>query len=138
MSSELVKFDISTLRDQISGRIKSAFVELIPEDAFKQVVQTEINAFFEDQVNPHAYGQDRLVKAPFKKIIAEELDQRFREHIRVAMAADNWNSLGWDRHGNISPIDFVKDVTRQLIPDIIEHTYGKVVQDVADSIRGNL
>jgi len=46
MSNEVQKFDPSTLMQGVKDRIKATFVSLVPDDQWDQMVQKEIDAFF--------------------------------------------------------------------------------------------
>lgn len=82
----LVAFDPSTLKDRVSDQIRSSFVELIPEDAWKQMVQREIDWFTKEEVRQTGYYQERTLPSPLVILIRSELERMFKERLASELA----------------------------------------------------
>ncbi len=110
-----------TLRDKISDRIRSSFVELIPEEAWKAMVQKEINKFM-------------LEGLP--KLIREELRERLSKVLKEELEKPEYCGY-WVGNGE-RPSEAVMEITKQLTPDFITAMWGSVIQKCVEEIRNNL
>lgn len=111
-----------TLRDKISDRIRSSFVELIPEEAWKAMVQKEINTF-------------RTVGLP--NLIKEELKERLSKVLKEELNKPEYQGY-WDIGNGQKPSEAVIEITKQLTPDLITAMWGSVIQRCVDELRNNL
>ncbi len=82
--SDVVKHEVKSIGEKVSDRIRASFVDLIPEDAWKAMVQKEIVTFTEGVQEPYGRGTK---PSPLQSIIRAELESRFKAEVIKAMDA---------------------------------------------------
>lgn len=124
-----------TIRDQIAKKIKTAFVEMVPDDAFAGFVQKEIAAFFEATTTPgQGYnGTPTTHPSRFSQIIAGIVEERITEQLKAELEKpeylEGW--LGSDRE----PSEFVKQLMATLVPEIVKAQFTASTQQVLQAVR---
>lgn len=134
MTDHIQKFDASTVRDAVTDRIKASFLELIPEEAWKGLVATEITAFTEDRRHPHS---SQVIEAPLKKLIREELDRRFRARIKEELDKPEY-ALLYDAQGQQQPGDAVKAIVEAMAPALVNALFAGVVDQAMWKLKQSL
>lgn len=85
--NDIVKFDPTKLADQVRDRIRNTFADLIPEDAWKTMVEAEIHAYTRPERNTYS-GQE--MPSPFARAVREELEKALRERVKAMLNSPEW------------------------------------------------
>ena len=84
MTTEVAKFDATEALKSVKERIKDAFVSLIPDEQWNEMVKKEVDSFFE--IKEDGYGQ-RLRSSSFTHTVhsylQEEVKIRVKEYLQV-------------------------------------------------------
>lgn len=75
MAEEPKKYDPRDLIQMVKDRVKAEYVSMIPDDQWEQMIQREVDEFF--QVRNQGYDQRRC--SDFQNIVREELNKKARE-----------------------------------------------------------
>lgn len=131
---EVATFNADTLKETITEKIKKDFINMIPDDAFKNLVQTEIDWLFE-RTEKGSYENKRRT-SPFQEIVREELTDLFKkritEELQKAEYMDEWNC------GKHNPGEAVKQIVKELAPDLVASLFSGLVQTTVGEIRENM
>lgn len=117
-----------TIKDKVRERIQKEFVTLIPKEAWKQLVDGEINWL----VSPRKeYGREN--PSLLKEMIREQLREIFAKQIKeelAGMQAEDWNAEGRPCAGPA-----VRLMVKQLAPELWELAIRDVIQRAVDGLR---
>lgn len=109
MDNQVEKFDPSTLMQGVKDRIKATFVSLVPDDKWEQMVQNEIDAFFnqeqkviisekkkEQHTGWHSeiYATKEVMQTPFRALIWEMCYEKTIQMIKKKLS-DEWFGSAW-------------------------------------------
>jgi hypothetical protein len=108
MTNEIEKFDPSTLMQGVKDRIKSTFVSLIPEDKWEELVQKEIDSFFNQEQlitmstktvsnsvwDSSQYATKEIKQTPFRSLIYEMCYEKTIDLIKKKLT-DEWFGNEW-------------------------------------------
>ena len=115
------------LKSKITDRIKNSFVELIPEEVWKELVDKEIEKFTKPQ------GDRYNTRCPeIESLIHAELKRRFELMIKEDL--DKQNLYGND--GKMPA--FISEVVKESAPALIEALFGEVVMRAVVSIKNQM
>jgi hypothetical protein len=138
MSDAIVRFDPNTLKDRISDRIKNSFVELVPEDAWKALVQAELDKFFKPQFVKHGYNDVKEEPSELSKIISAEIRERLMKAVEIELDKpeyqDKWNSGLQKNVGG----DFANAVCKELTNELVSSLFNGIVQSAVQRLRSEL
>lgn len=113
----------SNIRDRVAEKIRATFLDLIPEDVFTEMVESEIRAFTQD------FG---ATKSPLKSMIEDELRSQFRTLIKDELGKPEYQGM-WGSHG-LSAGGFVKQVISENIETIVQAQYSALVQEAVNRL----
>lgn len=127
MSTELAAN--ASIADRVTERIRASFIDLIPEDAFKKMVEREIERF-----QTHHGGAQNAT--PLQQMIQEELRKRFYAAMTELLASDEYAHM-WDgnrqRAGNA-----VQQLVKELVPDLVQGMFEGIVQNAVSTLKYGL
>lgn len=126
--NELMNTD--TIKDKIRERIQKEFVELIPEEAWKALVEGEIKWFMTDTTSGSYHHNG---PSPLRDMVRRELENRFREDVRNQLTAMPMGS--WDTDGKMEASEAVKDLVKGIAPELWELAVGVVVQKAIEGFK---
>ena len=118
--------DMTTL---ISQKIRTMFIDMMPEDKFKALVESEIKKFTTDTKDYH----NNPVPSPLKKLIIEALEEVSKERIKEAL------SEHIKRHGLNCPGEklYNKKIF-DLVPVVMESQVTKLSQQIVNELNQKL
>ena len=120
------------IEKQIRDRIKASFVELIPEDAWKTLVQKEVAAFQEDK---RSYG-GLTEPSPLRRLIQTAMTDLFKEAIKQELSKPEY-STNMKGDLKLEPSQAVRDIVKGLLPEIVTEMTGSFVENVVTKLRSN-
>jgi len=125
--SEIAKFDPSTLMEGVRAKIRASFVELIPDDAWNQMVKTEIDNFL---LGEYDRWSNKRNDSGFQKIVREELQKAVKEKVTAVIAEFQPN---WQTETN--SYDVPKMLKDEIIRQAPEMFMSMIHNAVANSIQ---
>ena len=132
MQTSAIVPNADVVRDKIAERIRTAFVELIPDEQWKAVVDAEIKRFSEPTCDRYRNDQP----SPLQAIIRSELETSFRGAIKAELNKPEYlgNWIGSDQ----TPSEFVSDFLVKHSDVMIRAALGSVTQGILDNIRRSI
>jgi hypothetical protein len=126
-------YDPARLMDAVRDRIKAEFVGLIPEDAWRQMVDAEIKRFFARTTVQTNYGRDTETRpSPFESLVAEMMRERSKELVRQALEAQ------WDNTTQEHASPLLAECLAKYGQDIFAATFRGMFENALAGIRNNL
>jgi len=91
--SSIQRWNPNEFKDKVEQRIKEAFVELIPEEAFKEMVSGAIDNFTKGKVHETRRNNQQCsdyIPSGLERLVEEMLRDEVRTAIRSMLAGDEW------------------------------------------------
>lgn len=126
MGNELV--NTSSLAEKVRERIQATFVELIPEDAWKKMVESEIERFTTDTRN---YNGD--VPSPLRQMIQQQVRERMQVLVKQALDSPEF-APKWENNKHMAA-DAVRTIVVEKAPEIFGAIFSQGVQDILNNMK---
>ncbi len=124
-------FSPASLQDKVQERIRASFVDLIPEDAWKVMVEREISYF----TSPSRRG-DELV-TPIGLMIQEEIRNRLKEKLKAYL--DTVIQTEWDEGLQAYvPAAFAKEIAASMGPLLVQQMFSGVIHSAVELMKHEL
>lgn len=123
----------SSLKDKVREKIKEQFADLIPDDLWDKLVESELKWFISE---PERYGSYSSVServSPLKEMIRKELQNMVSAKIKETLDDPKWSSKWVDGHTVVS--EAIKEVVTKHATEIVAQVFGSSVQTLVDRIR---
>ncbi len=137
MTESIEKVTLENAAEQLKAKIRMAFVELIPDEQWKEMVTSELKKFLQVQSIPPAssWGDTKFVPSEFTKIC----DQVFREYIRTEiqtmLGSPEWRET-WTHNGRHMLSDAIKSWCTENSQKLIESTVQARAGQAAQALIG--
>lgn len=93
--------DFGDVAKKLRERIQSAFVDLIPQERWDEMLKAEVEKFMADRVEKNTYGHEtkrqpsefsRLCQSALGELVDAEVKRRFKEisHEQLVAAVSTW------------------------------------------------
>lgn len=121
----------ASLKDKVTERIRSQFVDLIPEDTWKGLVEQEIEWFTKKA--ERQYNQREWI-SPLQQEIREVLRALVDEAIKKALQDTEWlQKYGPD--GSLLAGEAVIKLIKENAVEVVAQVFGSAVQGAVDNMR---
>ena len=120
MNKEIVK--MSDLTEKVRDRVKDIFAELIPEEAWQNLVETEIKNF-----------REKILPS----IINEELKKMYKAKIKEELFKSDYVQK-YDPNGKLVPGEQIKRMLGELAPSFVTALFEGVADNVICRIRNEM
>lgn len=128
-NKEVTKFDPSTLMDGVKAKIKSAFVELMPEEAWINLVKGEQDKFFHKrQINKGSthYPQWESAPSEFEEMVLVLMREECKKQLTEIFAKPEFkidkiwaNNPNTSQYSNqVSVTDHMEQMIKDKMPDM--------------------
>lgn len=117
MTNEVTKFDATEALKSVKERIKEAFVSLIPDKQWNEMVKKEVDTYF--QVKEEGYGE-RGRSSSFTREVHTCLQDEVRTRVKKYLQ-ENFNNVWYD---NGLPVCNAK------VEEMITKNAGKILSDM--------
>jgi hypothetical protein len=140
-----------TFVDKVKEKIKNTFADLIPEEQWDEMIQKEINSFFEDkqkitisEIKKYANGSWRneefLVKemeiSPFRAMVYAECIQKTNQTLKETIDKTYFTEI-WDKNGKVITEEF-KTVITECGPAIAAKFFSNLIGQMTSDMRMSL
>ena len=125
MSDEktVTTYDPEKIMDSVKARIRSEFVALIPDDAWKSLVKKSVDGFFERKRGYHGEEPsefDRLVTS----LVHEEVKRRIVEYLQ----GPEWSAQYASATGGGMMSEAVAKIVKENVGEIVARILGGAIQ----------
>ncbi len=110
------------LQTKVVEKIKSSFMELIPDIAWDELVKKQTNLF---------------ITRELPTLIKSELELFFRSEMKKELEKPEFVNGGYGDHGE-RPGEAVKQIIKDLAPDFVAAIFGNIAQNAVMQIKNNL
>jgi hypothetical protein len=91
--TEIKQFDASQAMQSVKERIKDAFVSLIPDEQWQEMVQKEVESYFRKESEGYRTEQTSRFSKDVHSVLSEETKARVKEYIQ-----ENFRTI-WNNNG---------------------------------------
>jgi hypothetical protein len=136
MAQEIVRPEdlAAKLKDKVTHRIRDAFVDLISDEQWKSMTKSALEMFTQRN---HKVGYAHADPSPFDKLVQEAVKDVLVERIKQELSDPGYYEGGWAAFGP-EPGDTVKEIVRELAPDLVKNLFGQIVQQCVSNLRNHL
>jgi hypothetical protein len=117
MENEIKKFDVNEAMKNVKDKIKDAFVTLIPDEQWNEMVKKEIDSYFKQT---EARYDNRQYVSDFTRDVHSVLQQEVKNRVKTYLN-DNFNATWYD---NGVPVCNAK------VEEMITKNAGKILSDM--------
>jgi hypothetical protein len=134
---EVERWSPQDFKGKVENRIREQFVELIPEEAFKQMVSDAIDNFTTGRVltNKSGYGENvqetqSYVPSGLERLVEEMLKSEVRDQLRRMLATDEWRV---NHQGVVG--EKLAEIVHKATPAIIQRWVTQLVENLIEQAR---
>lgn len=115
MTGNMQQFDMQDVQARVSESIKSSFASFIPDEMWDAMIERETQIFLRDEL-------PKMVRAALVKHGQEAITLELSkpEYLKAVVG---------------QPSEAVKEIIRQLAPDLVAALFGNVIQHSAMMVR---
>lgn len=73
---------LEEIQDRIRERIKAAFMDLIPEEKWDEIIKNEVNALMLDREETRGYDR-KIIPSPLKKMVQDLIKEEFKKKLQI-------------------------------------------------------
>lgn len=137
----LATFDVEKINEAIRAKVRLAFLEAIPEDAWKAMIEKEIKVFIDPKERNYSYNSDRYQPSDFSRVVNEELTKWLRERMLKYLDSDEWRGK-WENDpltglGHESMSKGVQKIVVEKAGEIVAGILGGAIQSAIIQMRNN-
>lgn len=127
-----ISTELKDIKTIISDKIKSQFVELLPEELWTEMVGKEIEKFT-TTVNRNGYNQKSTSTSPLQDLIQAEIETIAKAAIKAELNSGEWQAQYID--GKTGASDLVNKIVQERAAEVVSQVFGTAVQRMVDQIR---
>ena len=120
--SDVVKFDAEAMRKRLAELVHAGLVQMMPEEALLPYIKQAEAVFLKEEL-------PRLVK--------EALMTKYRAEIRAYLDSEDF-AVKYSSSGQPVPGEAVKEIIRQLTPELVQQLFGEVVLGAVQNLRSSM
>ena len=124
------------LTDIVQEKVERVFVDAIDEEQWKALVVKSIQKFTQPKASRDRFNADKVEPSELEVLVHEHVRAKLSGWIAEKMNDPEWNSA-WNGV-KVEPGHFVKEIIRQLLPEIVVAQYGSVIGELTNTIKHNL
>jgi hypothetical protein len=133
MSTDLSTQVVPNLKDVVTDRVRAEFVRLIPDEAWKAMVEKELKFFTTATADQYNRGP---VQSPVQVMIRDELRKLIADGIKKELETEAFRAA-WDGQRHVvGPA--IKEMLKELAPEMVGAMFAGVVQTATDQLRYQL
>lgn len=128
------------LAAKVQERVRGALVDLIPEDAWKAMIQREITLWMNGQTGrgSHGYGgYEPTIEPGIRRIVRAELETMFKARVSELLASPEWAGT-WEEGKKTVGSEIAKLITEnapEILSAMLKQSIAQVVSNMQMGIR---
>ena len=134
MDNKVQKFDPSKLMEGVKERIRAEFASLIPDEAWTQMVEKEVQSYFHDKFE-NSYRHDRTSR--FEDLVRSLLQEETKKRFAVYISSAEFERV-WGKDGLPACSEAVKKMIVDNSGEILISFFGGMFQGMLDNFKANL
>ncbi len=139
MTNTIERVTLENAAEQLKSKIRTAFVELLPEEQWKEMVTTELKRFTEHKpAERDGYGNWRPEGSEFSKICREVFTEHIKTEIKSLLNGPEWHSA-WGNDGRQQISSAIKawltEHSVSLIQATVQAMAGQAAQHIVSGMR---
>ncbi len=150
MSSEIV-LDVEIVTEKLRDRIRSSFLDMIPEESWDKIIKKEFDEYFTRKVKvlvQKGYGGNKGVEemhhTEFERVFAdvfnEECDKYLREYFRKDEVKERIGEMLNTHLENAIPRiadSMLKDLLKTATRNLVENVTQNISYAIQDSVKSS-
>ena len=134
MADNIERVTLENAADQLKQKIRMAFVELLPEEQWKEMVAAELKRFTEATSEYNHYQSKHIpVPSAFSKICSEVFTEYLKTEIKTVLMSPDWSS-GWGNNGREKISGAIKAWCTEHSQALIESTVQALAAGAAQQL----
>lgn len=131
-------FDSGALADQLRDKIRVDMAELMPPEVWRNLLKSEIEAFFEPRKITDYHGRPTGKTEPsvFRTVVESVIKDEAKKHLVDMLQQPEWAGF-WEGHRHLAGIK-IRDLIREAAPDIVAALLGDAIQRAVDQMQYTL
>lgn len=136
---DIEKVTLENAAQQLKSKIRMAFVEMIPDEQWKEMVTAELKRFMHMQEIPPSWsgGEVKLVPSDFTRVCSEVFTEFVRGEIKATLSSPEWRE-SWSGSGRPQISEALKSWCTENAPKLIEHTVQALAGSAAQAVLQNM
>lgn len=136
------KFDVNDAADRLKGKIRDAFIELLTEEQFKDMVLTELKSFTQGGSKyEHHLGRHVQQPSEFSKLCRGVFEEYVKSELKKLLDSPEYQTQ-WGNGDRMQISDAVQGWLTKHRRELIETTVltfaGNAAQHMLENLRNNL
>ena len=131
----IAPFDLEKINESIRARIRLAFVEAIPDEAWNAMIRKEVDAFMQTRHVETGYGSHQ-VPSHFSDVVRSELTKELQVRIKQMLEGQEWQGH-WN--GNMQNAgERIKALMIENSGEILNSWIGNIFQNMMSDLRNRM
>lgn len=130
--SNVTNFDPMTLAEKLRERIRTSFVDLIPDETWKAMVEKEIQSFTTQERN-YSGNHPSPLQALIASIAKDEIKKRIESQVLALLTtpeySDHWDS-GTQKAGAV-----VEAYLKSIVPELVTTMFTGIASNAVNHLR---
>ena len=123
------------LRHKVQEKVRASFVDLVDAEQWAAMTKAALEEFTNPSIIKSSYGPDTYGPSPLEKIIEKEVHKKFREWLKAELQKPGWETYGYGIYGLPETSDNVKELVKELMPEIVASAFGSFMQTTIERMR---
>jgi len=138
-STSVIKpFDADQFNERIKDKIKAEFVNLLPDEAFTQMVKDTLNRFqHATSSKPYRHAQGVTRPSEFDGIVLEVFTDWIKNQMKLLLDFEEWQSR-WGANSKIHASEALQKLLIDNSGEIIAGVLGTAMQLTMTDLRNRL
>jgi len=130
------KVTLENAAEQLKSKIRTAFVELLPEEQWKEMVSTELKRFMAQSMKSDGYNRSIEMPSAFSQICSEVFTEYLKVQIKNLLASTEWG-VNWNGKPQISEAisAWLTANSKALIESTVQAMAGSAAQQLIQNMR---
>lgn len=134
---DITPFNPVSYAEKLRDKIKSALVDIVPDEQWADLIKKEVEAFFaKKNVTRNYNNQISDSESEFSAIARQVLGEEAKKHIRAELETPGWADV-WD-NGRLAGSESLRKLLMENAPLIIASAFDGTFQAVLQQVRNNM
>lgn len=125
---------LEDIQDKIRERIKAAFMDLIPEEKWDEIIKREVDYLMLDGTKETGYGRTEIVPSPLREMVQGLIKEKFDKKLEE-WAADKLNLVIGTPEFDKMFGEYVSNAAKVFMGHLSQQIVGQALQAFAGQMR---